>query len=111
MSRVVDRAVIGDQETESAGRGQHFADDHARAKRVARAINEFPGLTVDLETVQTNIVIIETDGSSEPWLEKLRSQGVWALPPAANRIRLVFHRDVDDAGADRAIEAFRLASA
>jgi len=83
-----------------------LADDHARAKKLASALDGMPGLSVDHATVQTNMVLIETKGLSEPWLEALKEAGVWALPPAPNRIRCVFHKDVDDAGLDRAIEAF-----
>jgi threonine aldolase len=85
-----------------------LSQDHRRAKEVAQAISGLDGLSVDLETVQTNIVAITTDGPSQPWIDALRDQGIWCLPPAPNRMRLVFHNDVDDAGAQRAIEAFQL---
>lgn len=85
-----------------------LGEDHARAKRLGAEVGAMPGLTVDQSTVQTNMVLITTDGPSDPWLKALQAQGVWALPPAENRIRCVFHNDVDDAKTERAIEAFRV---
>lgn len=83
-----------------------LADDHHRARRLAAALDAIPGLAVDLTTVQTNMVLIETDGPSQPWLRELKERGVWALPPAENRIRCVLHADVGDEAVDHAIRAF-----
>ena len=86
-----------------------LAEDHARAKRLARAVAELPGFTLDPETVVTNIVIASVepaDGTAER-LDALRAQGVLAGTMGRGRIRFVTHRDVDDAGLDRAIAALR----
>lgn len=83
-----------------------LAEDHARAKKLAAAIDGLPGLSVDHATVQTNMVLVDTDGPSEPWLKALHERGVWAMPPAPTRIRCVLHNDIDDAAVDRAIAAF-----
>jgi threonine aldolase len=82
-------------------------EDHARAKRLAAALDGVKGLRVDHQTVQTNMVLIDTDAPAESVLDALRGKGVWALPPAENRIRCVFHNDIDDAKTDRAIDALR----
>lgn len=87
-----------------------LAEDHARAKACAEALSGLPGLRVDWDRVQTNMVLVETDRPAKAWLDCLRSEGVLALPPAAQRIRLVLHSDVDDEGLGRAIEAFRKAA-
>jgi threonine aldolase len=84
-----------------------LAEDHARAKRTAQALAELPGLSVDLDGVQTNMVMVETDGPAEAVVAQLAEQGILCFPNAPQRIRLVFHADVDDAKTDRAIEAFR----
>lgn len=84
-----------------------LADDHRRARQLASALDGVPGLTVDWDRVQTNMVLIETDGPSAPWLEALRERNIHALPPAENRIRCVFHHDIDDEKTERAAEAFR----
>ena len=84
-----------------------LAEDHDRAKRLADSLQGIPGLTVDLSSVQTNMVLITTEGPSEPWLNGLKAQGIWALPPAVDRIRCVFHNDVSDEMTDRTAAAFR----
>ena len=83
-----------------------LADDHRRAKRIAEAINQLPGLSVDLPGVQTNMVLVNTDAPAPDWQAKLGDAGVLCFPVAANRLRLVLHADIDDAQVDRAIEAF-----
>lgn len=84
-----------------------LADDHGRARQIAEAVDQLPGLTVDHETVQTNMVLIQTVGPSAPWLDALREHGVWALPPSPDRIRLVLHKDIDDDAVHRAVGAFK----
>lgn len=83
-----------------------LAEDHARAKRLAKAVQGLPGICVDLQSVATNMVMIETEGPATDLQEKLAVQNVWALPAAAKRLRLVFHADVDDRKTDFAISAF-----
>jgi threonine aldolase len=87
-----------------------LAEDHERARRTALALSSIPGLKVEMDTVQTNMVLVHTDQPAVEWQDWLGQEGVWCFPVAANRLRLVFHGDVDDAMTDRAIEAFRTVS-
>ncbi len=82
-----------------------LAEDHARARRAAHALAELPGLAVDAP--ETNMVLVHTDRPAEDVVAELGERGVLCFPVAPNRIRLVFHADVDDAKTDRAVEAFR----
>ena len=71
-----------------------LAEDHANAERLAAGIGA--------PAPQTNMVYI----ASRPGLvEHLAAQGIVVLPGA--RLRLVTHLDVDAAGIERAIAAFR----
>ena len=73
---------------------ERLAEDHANAERLARGIGA--------ELPQSNMVFFP----SAPGLaEHLAQHGVLVLPAA--RLRLVTHLDVDGAGIDRAIAAFR----
>lgn len=83
-----------------------LADDHRRARRLAEGLRDVPGLAVDVEAVVTNILIVRTATPAAEWVSRLREAGVLALPFGTNRIRLVTHYDVDDAGIERAITAF-----
>jgi threonine aldolase len=87
-----------------------LADDHRRARSLAQSLSELPGLNIDWDRVQTNMVLINTESPAADWADKLHEKGVWCFPVAANRLRLVLHADVDDAGIDFAVEAFRLLS-
>lgn len=82
-----------------------LAEDHDRAKRLAEKITSFRGVHVDLDTVQTNMVIAEFEYPALLWQEELRDRGVLALPTASHRMRFVLHADIDDAMLDRAIGA------
>lgn len=84
-----------------------LAEDHARAKRTAQALAELPGLSVNVEGVQTNMVMVDTEGLAEVSVAELAVEGVLCFANGPHRIRLVFHADVDDAKTDRAIEAFK----
>ncbi|MEZ0325863.1 MAG: GntG family PLP-dependent aldolase [Fimbriimonas sp.] len=83
-----------------------LADDHARARRVAEALQSLAGISVDMDSVQTNMVLVNTDQPAAQWREWLAAEGIWCFPVAANRLRLVFHGDIDDEMTERAIAGF-----
>jgi threonine aldolase len=92
--------------TEMPGR---LKDDHARAKTLARGIAELPGIRLDPESVETNIIIFGFEHPAltvSAMLERMREQGVLALAVSGG-IRMVTHKDVGDGDVDRAIRAFR----
>jgi threonine aldolase len=86
-----------------------LADDHRRARVLAEAVAGIGSLAVDLETVQTNIVVIDvskTGRSVDECVLLLEKHGVRVVPFGRTRIRVVTHLDVDDADVRRAISAF-----
>lgn len=86
-----------------------LAEDHANAKRLATGINKIPGLHVDMEVVQTNMVPVHTTGLGidGPEFQKLmKSHGVWFNADLPYRVRLVTHHDVTTADIDEALERF-----
>lgn len=84
-----------------------LAEDHARAKRLATAVAELPGIRIDAATVETNIVIFDV-ADARSFVLRLKEQGVLASGISATTVRLVTHLDVGDGEVDRAIEAIRL---
>ncbi|HUU83258.1 MAG TPA: GntG family PLP-dependent aldolase [Phycisphaerae bacterium] len=87
-----------------------LADDHANAKRLATALAEMPGVSIALDTVETNILFFDVDesvGTAADFTTRLRGEGVWMLPTAPQRVRAVTHLDVTAADIDRAIEVLR----
>jgi threonine aldolase len=92
--------------TEMVGR---LKDDHARARKLAQGISGLAGITLNPESVQTNILIFGFDHPTitvSAMLEKMKEQGILALAVSGG-IRMVTHKDLGDEDVDRAIRAFR----
>ena len=86
-----------------------LADDHARARRLAEAVSALPGVTVDLPGVETNMAYIDVGGAgldAATFVERLAARDVAVVMVGPTMVRAVAHLDIDDAGIDRAIEAF-----
>jgi len=89
--------------------------DHRNARRLAETIAETPGLEIDPAAVRTNIVIFRVSpraGGGEPapaarWANGARAAGLLASPFAPDLVRLVTHRDLDEAAIERAIAVIR----
>jgi threonine aldolase len=84
-----------------------LADDHRRAKRLARALADMPGVVIDPEGIETNIVIFELKHSrllAEQLVSALWQQGIWSLTTSPTEIRFVTHKDVGDADIERTID-------
>ncbi len=83
-----------------------LADDHRRARRLGEALACVDGLSVDLETVQTNIVLARLDerlGEPEALATRLRDLGVGVMAMPGGYLRAVVHRGIDDADIEAAI--------
>jgi threonine aldolase len=92
--------------TEMTGR---LGEDHARATRLASAVAELPGVSLDPAAVETNIMIF---GFAHPrlscarFLDELARRRVLALAVGGG-VRFVTHKDIDDEDVERAVAAFR----
>ena len=87
-----------------------LAEDHANAKKLAHAIAEMPNVSIDVNSVETNILFIDVNpnfGTAKAMCDTLRERGVWMLPTAPQRIRAVTHLDVSGDAIDRAITIIR----
>jgi len=84
---------------------ERLPEDHARAARLAEVVAErWPKCGVDPARVHTNIVTF-AHGAPEKLLAYLAGEGVLAGTIAPETVRLVTHKDVDDAGLARALAA------
>ncbi len=84
-------------------------EDHARARRLAEAIYDLPGITLNPAEVETNIIVFYFNHPKitiPELLNKLKEKGILALGVFGG-VRLVTHKDVDDEDVERAIKAFR----
>jgi threonine aldolase len=85
-----------------------LADDHARARRLAAGLAELEAVTIDVEKIESNIVIFEVP-DAEALVRALAANDVRMGALDARRVRAVTHLDVDDAGIERALAAARQA--
>jgi threonine aldolase len=92
-----------------------LAEDHERARELARGLAELPGIAVDAERVDSNIVIFDIRGTGlrgdEFAARALASHGVRFSVIGPVTMRAVTHLDVPPDGIERALEAARAATA
>lgn len=84
-----------------------LAEDHENARRLARGLAEIPGLHVDMEAVQTNMVIFEINDprwNGGSLSGALTRAGVWCNAMGAGRLRFVTHNDVPAEAVGEALE-------
>jgi len=92
-----------------------LAEDHANARALAEGAARLPGLSVDLASVQTNIVIFGVARPGGPAASAAatvelvggcaaRKVKIHAIGPVS--IRCVTHKDVDAEDIARTLEAF-----
>ncbi len=82
-----------------------LAEDHRRARIIAEAVAATRGLRVNLDQVETNIVMFDVvDGPAEPVLSLLAENGVLMSAFGPSTIRATTHLDVSIADAERAAE-------
>ena len=89
---------------------ERLAEDHANARRLAEGLAETPGVSVDLQTVQTNIVICRLEsrlGDCGALCERLQARGILVSQLASDSLRMVTHRHIGYNDVDRALAAFR----
>jgi threonine aldolase len=87
-----------------------LVQDHSNARRMAELLAQSPRIRLDLERVQTNIVVFEL-GPEAPLAETLvaaaRERGVLMFAFGVRRIRLVTHLDVSRSQCERAAVILR----
>jgi threonine aldolase len=91
---------------------ERLAEDHARARRLADGLADVaPGL-VDPAEVETNMVVLDLAAvgtDADTVAAACLGDGVMTSGVGPDRLRLVTHLDIDDAGIDRALEVIRKA--
>ena len=86
-------------------------EDHRRARRLAEAITEMPGLRVNPDEIETNIVIAELLAGPDrlkSFVDAVAAEGVLIIHfGGPSHFRAVTHLDADDDAIDRTIAALR----
>ena len=82
-------------------------EDHANARLLAEALSQIECVEIDLDSVETNIVIFRVNGaiSATELVGRLKERGILASTLGPSMIRLVTHHDVSRADCVVAAEA------
>ncbi len=86
---------------------ERLQDDHARAKRLALALDTFPAVSIEPDWVHTNIVIFDVVAeqmNATDLCNVLQNDEVLMLPLSENRVRAATNLMVSDTDIDYAIE-------
>lgn len=82
-------------------------EDHANARLLAEILANIDSVAIDVDAVETNIVIFKLTGgiSAADVVARLKARGILASAFTRDAIRLVTHLDVDSAACVTAAEA------
>ena len=83
-----------------------LAEDHQNARRLAQGLANIDGLSVDPESIQTNIVFFDVDedlGTAADLIAALKNQGVLVSYPGKQSIRMVTHRHISPEDIEEAL--------
>jgi threonine aldolase len=82
-------------------------EDHANARLLAETLAKIDRVEIDLNAVETNIVIFRLNGGlkAAEVVARLKERGILASAFAVDAIRLVTHLDVDRTACEMAAEA------
>ncbi len=85
-------------------------EDHDNARLLAEGIAEIGGLSLDLDSVQTNIVFFDFASdrmTAQQFVDKLRDQGILMLALGPGRLRAVTHYGIERADIVQALQVMR----
>jgi threonine aldolase len=78
-------------------------EDHANARLLAEAVAQVEGVEIDIEAVETNIVIFRlTAGDAAGFCAELKREGVIASAIGPDAVRFVTHCDVSREDCEKA---------
>lgn len=81
-----------------------LTEDHAHARRLAEGLAALPGVSVDLDSVETNIVMFNVDRDAVQLVDACKSRGVALSPFGPYTIRATTHKDVSAGEVETALD-------
>jgi len=83
-----------------------LAEDHENAKLLAEGLAQLPGVCIDAERVQSNILVVDV-AEGQTFQRKLRDAGVLTSAFGPTRVRFVTHYGISRADIEDALERTR----
>lgn len=87
-----------------------LAEDHQRAKQLALGLQQIEGIKIDVEGVQTNIVLFDvqlTGMTAKEFLAVLKEKGILGSAFGEYLIRLTTHREITDHDIEQTLETIQ----
>mmetsp|Transcript_20857 Transcript_20857/g.27446 ORF Transcript_20857/g.27446 Transcript_20857/m.27446 type:complete len:375 (+) Transcript_20857:367-1491(+) len=86
----------------------NLEQDHINAKRLAHGISKIPGITVEPESIKTNIIYFELDSmNSEQFVSEMNNKGILLGGYSSKTVRAVTHHQINQRGIDLFIKSSR----
>lgn len=83
-------------------------EDHRRARELASTIENCSGLSIDVDSVETNILIFDvTEMSANTAVQRLEEKGIQLVPFGPQTLRATFHFEITDQDLKEVKTAFR----
>ena len=90
------------------GYRDRLARDHSNAQRIAETVAKIDAFELDLDRVQTNIVIFDVlDGTAQDIIDRLAARNIHVTPFGPQTVRITTHRDLSDADIDATVTAIQ----
>jgi len=84
--------------------------DHERARRFAEELNASDSFAIDLETVESNIILFDpVEGLAVDWVQTFSQHGIGVVPFGKHTIRATFHFQISDEEFNQVLEFIRSA--
>ena len=84
-----------------------LGEDQAKARRFAETIADHPGVQIDMDRVQTNIVMFRVNRADAPFMEAMHQRGVRVAPIRPGVMRAVMYHQISMEQAETAAQAVR----
>ncbi|GAF73627.1 unnamed protein product, partial [marine sediment metagenome] len=87
-----------------------LAKDHMNARNLAEGIAQIPGLSIDLETIKTNIIyfdLLSDRLTADKFMARVGQKGVKFLSTGSSRFRMVTHYGIEHEDIDAVLIALR----
>lgn len=86
--------------------------DHNRARQFAGTLDESEAFTVDLDSVESNIILFDpVEGLASEWVQTFSDYGIGVVPFGKHTIRATFHFQITDAEFEKVLDFILLAKA
>jgi threonine aldolase len=88
----------------------HLHEDHRNARRLAEGLAEIDGITLDLDSVVTNIVVFDISGTrmtSPELCGRLKEKNILAVGIDDKTMRMVTHLDITSDHIDQTLSSLR----